>query len=877
MSKRSLVRYVELAKCYDCPLNDRPLVPGYGETDHPLIAFVAEAPGQTEVERGIPLIGKAGQFLRRVMGDLGIPEDDCYFTNVCLCHPKGNAKPTAEMARACQARLAAELASVQPNLIVTLGTTPVKYLAQHKLGITRSHGYYTELEFKSKGKAQVIGVVPTFHPSYMLRSGKGADAFRDFVYELELAKGIANWQIEPIVEPPYENYNHITTQEDFESFIDVMPDGLVACDIETDRLDWISGRLLCIGFSWEKETAHVIDWDLIRQDYENLQLLNDRLKDVKLALHNGIFDIPFMKHNGLTNAYYYLDTLAAHFLLDERQMTHGLERLAVKYYQAPLYKTEFREYLGLRSFVNSEDFAGLISKAEKEVLFDYNGADTDYTFRLAVDLVEIIKEEGQLYVLKEIEMPACRVFAELAQTGILVDREYLESMGSEWRAGEAQMLELMKESVGDPEFNPNSPKQLSDHMYDTLKLEPFGGREMMKYDKIDEEVISKAIQEVEDPEAREYWTSKRTAMHQTAEGHLKGISPRTTQAYMLHYLKLQHEFPNWVLEWRHYRKRLSLYYDGLKDYMAVDGRVRPRYEIAATRTGRKATKDPALHNLPRGDVIYDIFISDPGWCNIHSDYKQAEMRMMAHYSGDKNLLHVLQTTDIHTVVAMEIFGLTEEDVANMPKTELSDKRISSKMITFGLPYGRSAAGLAPQLGVTVNEAKQYINTYFSMFPDLKKWLTFQRARGVKDQEITNVFGRKRRFPLITDRSHKKEVERQAGNMAIQSTINDLTLLAYSNSILELRKNDIPVQPWCHVHDSINFSVPKPYWVRAVEIIIETMERKYFESEVDFPSSCEIGDRWGGMITVHDNGEWIVPDPDDETIPGWILDGFYKNA
>lgn len=864
---------VKFARCDVCPFKEEPLVPGYGKQDSPDIAFVAEAPGATEVEQGRPLIGRSGQFLRRVMSDIGLDEDKCYFTNIVSCRPPGNATPKGDSIKACEGRLIEELMRVKPKLIVALGAISSKSLTQHKLPITRSHGMYREVELRfGLGSNYTVGVVPTYHPAYILRGGLkgGAEGFRDFVEELEYAKSILEGQ-PAIIAPPYDNYEHITTQAQFDGFVsELRLHRLVACDIETETMDFFTGRILCIGFSWKRGTAHVVDWALLEQNVDNTRKLNSTLAGVSLAFQNGVYDVPFMLHAGLTNTNYYLDTMQAHYLLDERQGTHGLERLAIKWYRAPAYKTAFRESMGIRGFKSDDVFAGLINRVSQEALFNYNGADVDYTYRLAVDLTKLVEEDGQLSVLRDIEMPACRTFTEFTMTGLLVDRDYLERLGKEWGDEESSLVAQMTAQVGDPKFNPNSPKQLAHYMYDVLGLLPFGGKDSTGQTKIDEGVISKFIQTVDDPEAREYWTSKRTATSESAEGSLKGISPRTTSAYMLYWLRQQHEFPNMVLKWRHVRKRMSLYYTALKEHMYLDGRVRPQYDLTATRTGRKSSKKPAMHNLPRGDEIYNIFIPDPGWCLIHADYAQGEMRCMAFYSGDKALLHLLKTTDIHTRMAMEMFNLTQEDIDKMPKDELSDKRIAAKMITFGLPYGRSAAGLAPQLGISKEEAALFIQRYFALVPRLEQWIKEQRARGIEDQIVTSAFGRRRRFPLIVDRFHKKEVERQAGNMAIQSTVNDLTLLAYTNIMKELQEAGIPRHPGMHIHDSANVSVPIPFWVEAVRIVAKAMSRVPFETDVPFPAEVEVGDRWGHMITVFDrNSKWAVLDPEDSSIPGWL--------
>jgi DNA polymerase-1 len=553
--------------------------------------------------------------------------------------------------------------------------------------------------------------------------------------------------------------------------------------------------------------------------------------------------------------------------LDERQGTHSLERLSVKWYRAPAYKSMFRAKMGLRGFKADNIFAGLIEKVSKKDLFNYNGADTDYTYRLARDLTKEVVEEGQLPVLRDIEMPAMRMFTEFYMTGILVDREYLETMGRAWKKRIKELNSKIIEQTGNPEFNSNSPKQLAHFMYDELGLLPFGGKESVGLARIPEEVISAAIRTVKDPEAREYWTSKRTATSQSAEGTLKGISSRSTAAYVLYWLKQQHEFPGMILEMRHLKKRMSMYYTALKKHMYKDGRVRPQYDTTATRTGRKSSRNPAMHNLPRGDEIYNLFIPDPGWCMIHADYAQAELRYMAFYSGDKALLHILNTSDIHTEMVKEIYKLTDADIKKMDKTELSDKRIAAKMLTFGIPYGRSAAGLAPQLGVSVKEAEGYIKSYFNKVPGLHQWLLNQRKKGIEEQILTSVFGRKRRFPLITGHMHRKEIERQSGNFPIQSGLNDLTMIAYFNSIGAIRDEGMPCKPGMQVHDSIGLFVPIPFWVRAVEIVAKTMAILPFETDVPFPAEVEVGPRWGELYTViNKKGEW---EQVDEKAPEYI--------
>lgn len=896
MELRSYYETIDLADCDNCPLGKKNLVYGHGCIDEPDIAFIAEAPGETEVDREIPLIGKSGSFLRTVIQDLGVDENRCYFTNMCLCRPPGNKKPPKAAQEACSKRLVAELADIKPKLIVTLGTTATKGFGQFKYPITKSYGTYQELELRSSKGTHTVGVIPTFHPSYVLRGGSKTkpEPFRDFADNLSHAKEVALDGVVPIKYPPYENYKHITEQDQFEQFLQELVEApFAACDIESTTTDFFTGQILCIGFSWERETAHVVDWALLEQNLENLHKLDDVLKKVPLAFHNGLFDIPFMWHNGLPSAQYYLDTMQAHYLLDERQYTHGLERLAVKYYHAPQYKQEFRESIGIRGYKSNKLFSDAILEAPQEDLFDYNGADCDYTYRLAVDLVEQVKEEGQLDVLRDIEMPSCRMMTEVYMTGLLIDRDYLEEMGDEWggelERTESEMQAIVLQAVEELDddyydeygekytkmwrkegINFNSPQQLSHFMFDVLGLYPFGGEDWRDADRIDEEVIAAAINTVDDPEAREYWKSNRTAISQSAEGMLKGISGRTTQAYMLWWLKQQHRFPDLLLDFRHANKRMTMYYDNIMDYMYDDGRIRPEYDTTATRTGRKSSRNPALHNLPRGDEVYDLVIPDPGWCLIHADYAQAEMRMMCHLSDDPQLLYVLENMDIHTVQVQDMYELTDEDIEAMDKTELSNKRIAAKMITYGLPYGRSAKGLAPQIGATVEEAKAYSQKFWDRYPIFAQWILDNRKKGADNNMAVSPFGRRRRFPLIPDRWARKEIMRQAGNFPIQSSINDLTLLAWFKSVHACRAAGIPTKPGMHIHDSLNLSVPIPFWVPAARIINGVMLDIPFESDVPFRGEVEVGDSWGNMITVvTKTSQWADLDPENESIPEYL--------
>ena len=175
------------------------------------------------------------------------------------------------------------------------------------------------------------------------------------------------------------------------------------------------------------------------------------------------------------------------------------------------------------------------------------------------------------------------------------------------------------------------------------------------------------------------------------------------------------------------------------------------------------------------------------------------------------------------------------------------------------------------MGISKREAIQYAEDYFAQYPDLERWIIETRKRGVEEQVVKSLFGRRRRFPLITGRYHQREVMRAIGNMPVSSASNDMTLLAYANSVRWLREEGIPVQPGAHIHDSLNVSVPLTLWKPAVEIIVETMSDVPFETEVEFPAEIEVGERWGEMFVVHKGGAWVTPDLGDA--PDWLRRNF----
>ncbi len=859
----------KLANCKECSRRGLPPVLARGVQKNVSILFVGEAPGENEMIEGKPFVGKAGKFLNACLARFAaVPDDEkkgiehviahAYYTNACICGTEPNRQPTAKEVDCCYSRLEAEIAAIKPKLIVPMGAVPTaKLLAFAKRKIVNVRGIYRVIDIKGRK----YGVFPTLHPAYVLR---GPEFYPDFMEDLYKSIKICLGDA-PVIPPPYENYKTIKTQDDFEKLLHILEKKhgqTVALDLETQG-DFLNGTIRCLGFSWRREHAVTLDWPRVMEgNYRNIRALSKVLSRCNCSFQNGGFDVLWLKVRGIKVKYAF-DTMFAHFLLDERPGGHGLERLAVSRYNAPTYKSDFRREHGLGTFVEDEaKFAEKMAKVPDKDLFRYNAADTDYTFRLTEDLLPELVEDKVDHLLYQIMIPAALLYADLNRDGMLVDREYLEDVGKKHKAEMDRLEAEMKECPEAETVNIRSSKQVAKYLYDTLKLKPFHREDEESYgedtDKIDEEIISECIRTVEDPEAREYWQSKRTQMSEGMKGMggvSKGMSKRSTSTYMLYWLRLQNEFAGLLIKWKAAQKRYGTYYKGTKKWMWKDGRVRPEYNITGIRTARFKTRHPAIHNLPRGDEIYNIYIADPGWVLIHTDYSAIDMRIMAHMSKDKRLILLLDDRDIHIETAKMLFHLTDDDVKKLQSTKkgkekLTDMRIAAKMVNFGIPYGRSAAGLAPQLGITKEEGEAFTKRFFGRMPQLKRWMDHQKIVGIRNHVIVSLYGYKRRFPFVADRHHKREVERQCVNAPIQNATSYTTFLAQLHTVQKLREMRIPVRIWPHIHDSFSISVPQWAQKTAVKVVADCMHDIPFKSPVKFPCVIEVGTRWGDMKEVY---------------------------
>lgn len=814
------------ANCTDCPLKDEPLVPPFG-SERGYIAIVGEAPGADEVKIGRPFVGRAGQLLRRTMTEVGVEVERVHYTNAVMCRPPDNRDPSSTEIACCRDRLFHGLFEAKPKVIVPLGGFAHQVVTSRKERIKKARG---KPEYASIYGHECV-VLSSIHSAALLRF---PDDFPDLCEDLKRAVDIYDGD-DVIIEPPIENYviiseNNINRMDALLCRLERLmetssPKDTISVDLETDGLLYLGKDLVTCALSWKGETAVAFDWHLIRCYPEFRARLNDVLSVMPCSFHNGSFDIPWLHQESIYPNYRW-DTMLASYVLDERKGIHGLERLAVSRYKAPTYK--------LGEAIKD------VKSIDRIELLTYNATDADYTKRLTTDLTSEM-DDKDIKVMTDIMMPAAIHFTKQFESGMLVDRDHLEANGRQWQEEIEKIDEQLHSYPDAADVNPNSPKQVAHYIYDVLGLRQMAGGTLETIDKI---TLLDEIRDIEDPEAQEYW-------HTQSVHAFDNISARSTATYMLFWLAQKHDYPRLLVKHRLLSKKYGTYYKGLRDAMWPDGRMRPSVKLHGTVTGRQSSSDPNIHGTPRDPMIKSTYIADNGLIVLYADYPQAEVRMLGHFAKDDNLIRAISGEDIHSTIAKQLYGLSDEQWALLSELDIEIKRRAAKTIVFGVIYGRGPRGLAPQLGVTAEEAQYLIDRLFSIMPAAKQWINQMKMQVLTTHEVQSLFGRKRRFSLIADKKQRAEVQRQAVNMPIQSSVSDMTFRAYYKVCQEFDRLDMRYMRWAQIHDSFMILVEENALMEAGAVMKDIMENHLdFETDVPFgPVEVKAGRSWGNLVSI----------------------------
>ena len=419
-------------------------------------------------------------------------------------------------------------------------------------------------------------------------------------------------------------------------------------------------------------------------------------------------------------------------------------------------------------------------------------------------LEDELKDKRALNLMTDLEMPIVRVLADMEMNGIALDADFLVTMSAELEARMAELREHVFAEVG-YEFNLNSTQQLSEALFNRLELPPPG------------------------------------RARKTTSGHY------STSASVLESLKGQSPVVEWVLENRELAKLKSTYVDSLPDQVnPATGRIHTSYNQAGSVTGRIASSDPNLQNIPirteLGRKVRRAFVAAPGHVLLGVDYSQVELRIVAHLSDDQAMLDAFRSNqDIHAATAAAIYGISLDEVS-------SEQRRHAKAINFGLIYGMSVFGLTRTTDLTLAEAEDFVEAYFKQFPGVKRYLDQTRIDAAEQEYVETLLGRRRYFPgLRTQRNQniRNRAEREAINAPVQGTAADIMKLAMVEVSDKLGKSGLKAKVLLQVHDELVLECPESELKETAQLVRSVMESAY-SMKIALQTEARFGLNWGTM-------------------------------
>lgn len=573
---------------------------------------------------------------------------------------------------------------------------------------------------------------------------------------------------------------------------------LICFDTETTSLDPMTAQLVGMSFSIiSGEAAYLplkhdyagapeqLDFETSLQKIRPL-LENDQLKKVGQNLK---YDQHVLANHGIALRGIAHDTLLQSYVLESHR-SHGMDDLAMR-------------HLGVQT-ITYEEVAGKgakqvgFSQVALEVASEYAAEDADITLQLHEALYPQIREDAKLeYIYRNIEMPVSSILFTIERNGVLIDSKMLNQQSHELGQKLMALEQQAHELAGQP-FNLGSPKQLQEILFGKLGIKP---------------------------------------LKKTPSG-----APSTDED-VLQELALDYPLPKVILEYRGLAKLKSTYTDKLpKMINPATGRVHTSYSQAVAVTGRLASQDPNLQNIPvrtaEGRRIREAFIAPPEHVIVSADYSQIELRIMAYLSRDEGLLNAFAAgEDIHRATAAEIFGVDRNDVS-------SEQRRYAKVINFGLIYGMSAFGLAQNLNIERSAAASYIERYFARYPGVRDYMDNTRALAKAQGYVETYFGRRLWVPEINSPNGMRRAgaERAAINAPMQGTAADLIKLAMIAVQQWLDHEKLHTRLIMQVHDELVLEVPEAELALVKEKLPKLME-SVASLEVPLLAEVGVGTNW----------------------------------
>ena len=757
------------------------VVEKFGINPEQMIDFLTLMGDSSDGIKGVPGIGK--KTAKDLLNEYG--NIDNMLKNVA--NIKGRAGKNL-LEYADNIPMNAQLATIVTDLEVGQDWQDLKINTDPCAHIDELRELYSELEFRNE-------LASLDHPNHPANAnGHGtqsvAHSQADAESQAQIAKSLQSSTIGDITDSKIHDraWHTILDEPAFDNlvqFLAAAPHFVI--DTETTSVYWRQAELVGLSFAVQAHEAyyipltHALEGDELTAKQLDRDTVLTRLKPIlenpnigKIGQHLkydahilSLYDINLLGniHDKPNN--WAMDTMLASYVINAAITRHGMDDLA-------------RHYLQMQT-ISFEDVAG---KGAKQVSFDqvaidiasdYACEDADITYQLFELFRQKLADDiNNAKLLHELEIPTAEILCQMEANGILIRRPFLNELSKRFDE-EIIALEKRAYEVAGEEFNLGSPKQLGEMLFD--KLGVVGGKKT------------------------------KTGQYSTGEAVLS---------------KIDHPLVDITLEYRGLSKLKSTYTDALDNVAdAKTDRVHTSYHQALTSTGRLSSTDPNLQNIPirtaTGRLIRQAFIAPKGRVILAADYSQIELRLMAHFSGDKNLTHAFnEGLDIHAATAAEVLG---KEVAEVTATE----RRNAKAINFGLLYGMSAFGLAKQLQMSRSEAQDYIDMYFERYPGVKDYMINTRASAYEHGYIETILGRKLYTPDInhSNRMVKQGAERAAINAPLQGSAADLIKLAMIavDKVLPKEQAKMLLQ----VHDELVFEVDADKVDKISQLITDAMQ------------------------------------------------------
>ncbi len=589
------------------------------------------------------------------------------------------------------------------------------------------------------------------------------------------------------------DYEVISTIEQTKSLVDILLKQNEFCfDTETTSLSIRQAELVGMSFCTTPHKAYYIPFNTDKQQTQNiLEIIRPALenKDINKIGQNIKFDILVLKNYGIEVKGQLFDTMVAHYLLNPEQR-HNMD-----------YMSEI--YLNYTP-VHIEELIGAKGKSQKsmrnvdiQIIKEYAAEDADITLQLKEKLQAELKKNELIDYARNIEMPLIYVLADMEYEGVSINTEFLNNYTTELNQ-EIATIEQKIYQLSATKFNIDSPKQLGEILFDKLQIKPAPKK-------------------------------TKTGQYSTGEEELSKLK--------------NNEIIDLILKYRGLKKLVSTYTEALPALInPVTGKIHTSFNQTVTATGRLSSTNPNIQNIPirtpEGQKIRAAFIPSPNNKMFSTDYSQIELRVMAHFANDENLISAFeQGMDIHRATAAKIYGITPEQVSKQ-------QRSHAKSANFGIIYGISSFGLAAQTGLSRTEAKQMIDNYFLQYPKIREFIDNTTTQARQNGFVSTMYGRKRFLPDLNSQNFnvRTAAERNAINTPIQGTAAEIIKIAMIKIWRKFKEQNLKSKLIIQVHDELVFDVVQGE-EEIVKNIVETQMENAAKLKVILKAEGGFGSNW----------------------------------